>query len=245
MNLNPFKLHTLFLNWLNQQHHLKEENVILRGELSLLREVVSKALDVVNKEGAKLPLTPTLLAERCFDAFSAEDDLFDKVNVIMGYKSDGDFSYPVMHTCVDSYDSSVEVLLDYTITPPMTRAQADAILALGFKCVYETYGDKEARCWTRTDVSPCSPREWSEDNYANQASLKAKLVDANKMLEKCQSCHSARSDKLRALLDEAGIPEVVEEEKTGELKEGVVPRLKVLVKSYLDVKRHLELSRKR
>lgn len=120
------------------------------------------------------------LAERCYDAGLAEDKLFASLHAIMAGAPmdqcrDDNFMWPVVDCWVDPYDSSVEVIVNSGVSP-MTREQADAILALGFGQVYESHGDV-GRQWTKTGVGKCSPREGDVDDLKRFA-LRAKLSAA-------------------------------------------------------------------
>jgi hypothetical protein len=107
---------------------------------------------------------PTL-AELCYRHRDHDDELFAKLNNILGCDI-GDclkpgFVFQCTDSWVDGYDGSVEV-----IRPDgsqwMTREQADAILALGFGMIYESVGE-EARVWYGGRCEKGTPREGSED----------------------------------------------------------------------------------
>lgn len=87
----------------------------------------------------------TPLAERLYTYQKYEDELFDTVNSIMGSDvaqcGDENFRFAVNDTFWDSYDGSVEVVLD-AATPWMTNEQATRILDLGFKQIYASRGEE-------------------------------------------------------------------------------------------------------
>lgn len=128
------------------------------------------------------PTQPSL-AERCFAAESAEEELFDTIHKILGglphdMYEHKEFIFPAVHTYVDPYDASVEVIMSIKV-PPMNREQADAILALGFSCVYESQGS-DGRQWTKGYVGKCSPRECKGEGSAVLAALRVKMADMEK-----------------------------------------------------------------
>lgn len=108
------------------------------------------------------------LALRCFDSFGAEDELFEKVQVILGGRPvreciEPDYKWLVLNTWTDSYDSSVEVVIAPD-APPMTREQADIILALGFDCIFESQDERGVR-WSKAHNEKCSPRTADENRH--------------------------------------------------------------------------------
>lgn len=93
----------------------------------------------------------TTLGDRCFahNDTDPHDELFVALQVI--------FDGKVVDTWTDSYDASVEIVLTDSATP-MTREQANAILALGFGRIYESQGERGI-LWGPTGSGPCSPRK--------------------------------------------------------------------------------------
>lgn len=108
------------------------------------------------------------LALRCFDSFGAEDVLFEKVQEILGGRPvreciEPDYKWLVLNTWTDSYDSSVEVVIAPD-APPMTREQADTILALGFDCIFESQDERGVR-WSKAHNAKCSPGTADENRH--------------------------------------------------------------------------------
>jgi hypothetical protein len=130
---------------------------------------------------------PLTLAERCYQHELASEELWTTVWQIMGGTKGEWDRPPYLDTSFDHYDNSCEVMLRED-QAPMTREQADKILALGFSCVFESRGE-EGRQWCKTYVGKCSPRTYSEDRQ-DRMILQAKLHAA-----------LAREQALRRLLE--------------------------------------------
>lgn len=115
------------------------------------------------------------IAERCFSVEQCESELFDTVHKILGEDSDQclkpGFVWEVTNTTTDSYDGSIEVIRPEG-RPPMTRQQANAILALGFGIVFESIGDT-GRCITAKSDGPCSVHKG--DDGLNLKRMKSEL----------------------------------------------------------------------
>lgn len=172
--LLPFSGASIFIMFRWGDIFLVDNPVTRAGEG--LRPFV-EAMKDVDKRAEQLVWKSRSLAERCFDAQSADEELFNTIHEIMGGAdletcTDEGFVFPVDHTYVDPYDSSVEVIMNKDV-PPMTREQANAILALGFGQVYESHGS-DGRQWTKTDVGKCSPRDCKADGAAILAALRVK-----------------------------------------------------------------------
>lgn len=106
------------------------------------------------------------LAERCFDVTNAEDELFLKVNEILGCTKEEfrEGKFAAIDTRVDQYDRSIEVIRPENSTP-MGRLQSGNIISLGFACVFETIG-QEAVCWTLCQgPSKVRPKEADDSCY--------------------------------------------------------------------------------
>ena len=104
------------------------------------------------------------LAERCYESHRAGDELFEKVNLILGVNPENcleeNFVWGAWDVQWDDYDCSVEVIRPNG-AEFMTREQADQILALGFEGIYESCGEKALQ-WTKTGCGPVSSREPDE-----------------------------------------------------------------------------------
>lgn len=128
------------------------------------------------------------LAERCYEEYRAraEEELFERVQIILssGGSLKGclhpDFKWFVSDVATDDYDNSVEIIKAIN-APPMTREQADDILALGFGQIYETIvnidGTREGFNWHKEGVCKCCPRAFSlgEEENRRIAQMKAAL----------------------------------------------------------------------
>lgn len=114
------------------------------------------------------------LAERCYDSHRAGDELFEKINLILGVSSEDclqeNFIWGAWDVQWDDYDGSVEV-----IRPEgaefMTREQADQILKLGFGQIYESCGEKALQ-WIKNSCGPISSRE-PDERLRLKAEIKA------------------------------------------------------------------------
>lgn len=122
------------------------------------------------------------LAERCFDEQLLGFDVFDEVNKILGSPTDNclddGFKWQCTDTSTDYYDWSIEVKRP-AYCEPMTRAQADAILAHGFDIVFETIGDGDTAKgtrWTRGHSQECHP--------APSRGVDAKIAELRRLREK-------------------------------------------------------------
>lgn len=99
------------------------------------------------------------IAERCYDRATADDELFDTLQTLLGGRPSDECLDPgfqwMINTCwVDSYDGSVEVVLAAG-APRLTREAADKVLALGFDQIYENApGEPYATVWTRAGCWP-------------------------------------------------------------------------------------------
>lgn len=113
------------------------------------------------------------IAAQCYASTDAGDKLFECVNKILGCDTRGcsqpGFVWGATDTFWDAYDSSVEIVrpgdADW-----MERKQADAILALGFDCIFESIGE-EARVWNRSGFYSGSPRS-ADENMRLRAQVK-------------------------------------------------------------------------
>lgn len=122
-------------------------------------------------------------AEKCYAEERYTMQLFTKCNEIMGcderkWREPG-FAWAVKDAWTDDYDASVEVVMNPDF-PPMTREQADAILALGFGQIYESQGERGTN-WTRSHVGKCSPRE-SRDEKGTIYVLQKNLDETREQL---------------------------------------------------------------
>lgn len=123
------------------------------------------------------------LAERCYNSSQAGDELFEKINLILGLNikdclKEGSV-WGAWDVQWDDYDCSVEVIRPEGVEF-MTREQADQILALGFEQIYESCGEKALQ-WTKTGCGSVSFRQPDE-----RLRLKAevtRLRDENKHLK--------------------------------------------------------------
>lgn len=123
------------------------------------------------------------LAERCYAEEQASDELFNTIHSILGGGpiekcTEEGFHWPCVDTWVDPYDASVEVILGPG-QPPMTREQADQILALGFGQIYES---PEGRNWSKGSTYECSARETRSREPLSICALRTKLADAQKLI---------------------------------------------------------------
>lgn len=99
------------------------------------------------------------LAERCFASASVQDELFDRVNKLLGCDvgrcAEDGFVWGATDIWWDEYDGSIEVVRPRD-SSWMAQEQANAILDLGFALIYETIGD-QARTWCRYGHRECRP----------------------------------------------------------------------------------------
>jgi hypothetical protein len=119
------------------------------------------------------------LANQLYDSEMVSMELFEKVNEILGCDHENctaeDFVWGAEDTWWDSYDCSVEVIRPKD-AEWMSQEQANLILDLGFRRIYESIGDK-ARIWRETGFSNGTPRNATEVMRlkATIAVLKAEL----------------------------------------------------------------------
>jgi hypothetical protein len=117
-------------------------------------------------DGQALPASAgsASLASRCYESTQVEDELFEKVNAVLGCVTENclkeGFVWGATDTWWDEYDGSVEVVRPLE-AQWMSREEANAILDFGFGCIYESIGDK-ARLWSRKGYGECSPRDGDE-----------------------------------------------------------------------------------
>lgn len=122
------------------------------------------------------------LAECSYDSDNSPGELFDTIHYILGgapldqCANDG-FVWPCEDTWSDGYDCSVEVVL-HASSPPLTRDQADKILALGFGQIYESPAGVN---WTKDNQGPCSTRE-AYGGGLEKSALRAKLKAAEEKI---------------------------------------------------------------
>lgn len=117
--------------------------------------------------------TDSSLASKCFELSSISDELFNKVNKILGCNVDDclreNFVWGATDTYFDDYDASVEVIRPKG-SEFMTEGQAAQILELGFSCIYESINNKDkARLWNSDGFGECSKREGNETNRLRAA----------------------------------------------------------------------------
>jgi hypothetical protein len=124
------------------------------------------------------------LAEQLFELQNLEEKLWMEVGKIMGYDMEGEIPY---YDCwVDSYDSSIEVVLSRTAAP-MNKEQIFKILDLGFDSVYVSHGEEGIK-WTKTDNKRVDARNLNYDTphyflamkYKNELDrLREEIEDVN------------------------------------------------------------------
>lgn len=153
-----------------------------------------------------------LIAERCFSVEQCEQELFDEVHKILGGDSDQclepGFVWEVTNTTTDSYDGSIEVIRPEG-RPPMTRQQADAILALGFGIVFESIGET-GRCITAKSDGPCSVHKG--DGGLHRKRLKSELAKLRGCLKSIiDGCVHPETAHRRAMVDLGPIRKVLNE----------------------------------
>jgi len=107
------------------------------------------------------------LAERCFDSDLVDEELFRRVNLILGCDEDKcldeGFVWGASDVYWDYYDRSVEVIRPKE-SEWMTEDQAEAILNLGFACIYESIGEEgKLRYMRDKSGSPCCSRDYYEE----------------------------------------------------------------------------------
>lgn len=127
------------------------------------------------------------LAERCFEDGIAQDELFNSIQEILGGESicgnslKPDFKFKAIDVWTDSYDSSVEIVLA-SDTEPITREQADKILALGFRLVYESQGARGVQ-WAENKRWKCLPSTGRDGEKREVAKLRAELIKRDEILK--------------------------------------------------------------
>lgn len=133
---------------------------------------------------------PKSVADRCFDYAQADDEAFSLVQKSLGGMDaeqclEPGFKWHVVNSWTDYYDGSIEVVLPPDV-PPMTREQADTILALGFCRIYESQGER-GTLWGKTgNGSSCSPRKTDSDRQ-DAFRVKAELAHLKSQLEQAKA----------------------------------------------------------
>lgn len=160
-----------------------------------LADLTARLKQAEAERDAALKKIPRNLAEACYAEDRNQDELFERINLIMGTRpieecTQADFKWACGNCWTDGYDGSVEIVRapDW---PPLTDEHATAILDLGFHCIYESppgvedYADV-GTCWTRKGKSTCSARSYSDNKPREAKAIRdrdaalAKLAEAEK-----------------------------------------------------------------
>lgn len=102
------------------------------------------------------------LVEKILQYQEADFELWLEVNRILGFEDLTEcVEWPVRNSFVDSFDTSLEILCAPNFAG-ITRAQADQLLDLGFKYVFENIGEK-GTMWTPTQTEAYAAKEDARD----------------------------------------------------------------------------------
>lgn len=106
------------------------------------------------------------IAQRCFDSDNTDVELFEKVNRILGVDpsrcTDSEFKWGASDTSWDEYDGSIEVVRPLG-SEWMTDDQADQILSLGFRSIFESMGEEARHGSKGGNWWKCCPRMGDEE----------------------------------------------------------------------------------
>lgn len=102
------------------------------------------------------------MAQRIFDAQLDDDLLYNTVcDILKANRSDLDEPWPILDVYCDYYDLSVEIIISLASDIALDRDAANAILELGFNCIFESKGDVGIQ-WTKGSAGKCNPRDCAD-----------------------------------------------------------------------------------